>query len=88
MTASLSHALTAWLLFAGKKNGVPFLARHRWRDALLGSLVIAGIVTFAFVYGAPRTHAIFPVAPRSVVLNRSVDVRRMHAQDRELCHYR
>ena len=37
-----------------KKEGVPFWPDAAWRDALFGSLVIAGCVTFAFMYGAPK----------------------------------
>jgi ubiquinol-cytochrome c reductase cytochrome b subunit len=37
-----------------KKNGAPFWPDAAWRDALFGSLVIAAIVTFAFVYGPPH----------------------------------
>jgi ubiquinol-cytochrome c reductase cytochrome b subunit len=37
-----------------KKNGVPFWPDAAWRDALFGCLVIAGVVTCAFIFGAPH----------------------------------
>ncbi len=47
-----------------KKEGVPFWPDSAWRDALFGSLVIAGCITFAFMYGAPK---LVPMPDPSVI---------------------
>ena len=48
-----------------KKDGVPFWPDAAWRDSLFGCLVIAGIVTFAFVYGPP--HLAPPPSPTNLI---------------------
>lgn len=46
------------------KEGVPFWPDAAWRDALFGSLVIAGCITFAVMIGAPK---LVPPADPSVL---------------------